>query len=123
MTKLNEKALECAIGALTKVYNAEDFGLASRKDQCELLAESAIQAYKENEWMDISEAPRDGTEIILANFEPENCMERTPMLADYWYQDREQGGFDEWGEAYPDFSPTHFQHITKPKGKDDDNTA
>lgn len=107
---LDEKALEAAARALKQVLDAP-----SKGNPYVELAEAAIKAYKANEvddgWMDISEAPKDGTEILV--FAPEQPKGKEVTVV-FWKNERwcfcSVNGVD----FYLDDKVTHWQPLPNP---------
>ncbi len=106
-----------AIAAMDAAVAADPLGVGPRMASYMATADACIAYCRSQGWRPISEAPRDGTHLWLANehnmavgFWSGSEKDRTPQ-ADLWvlYYARVYGAPDS-----PWFTPTHFQALPAP---------
>ena len=95
------------VEALMAIRPCDDVPMLSpREFNC--LCKMALR-YLDGQWQDISTAPRDGTEILVARksrIEPHEEIVRI----DYW--SKELG--DVWAKSPRDYQPTHYMPLPSP---------
>ena len=64
----------------------------------------------QRQWQTIETVPKDGTQVLLSRLEDGFIIN---VMNDFWYQDRVQGGFDEYNETF-DEPPTHWMLLPEP---------
>lgn len=80
-------------------------------EELEIL-EAAYKALSQDQWLPISSAPRDGTEIILSSFVKTDFL-LNDMGICYWRDDEVMQGWT-WGCERAFQNPTHWQPLPQP---------
>lgn len=68
-----------------------------------------------DQWRDISEAPKDGTPILLGRFGHPDCKYNGRIRVDRWRTSVKRDGYTGFGHFNDRFWPaTHFAHLPPP---------